>query len=315
MAFRDRLANAEETPDASEVEAAPAATEETPTATPAAGLSLVGITPTQSLTAAIDGTLAATKEGTGGGPLYPTVQQNGGQDARGALAPLKGTDEALAEVLPEGTRPVHCVLLGFRWEYTAWKWPYQEVPEGEDLEDAKYPAYSFALPATAVNDIALANKAASKYQFTKKAERVKFNFRDSQCGHLLPTVRMLCFWPDLNDLMVVSTPNTLDAGENLISQFRGLLDSNGVLQPQPVKIKPGQVTKPRSGYQYWTLQVTGDAGEDAAEAWAGYQEWVAQNREDEAVIGQYTEWVNGTDMPINDAIRTYLGNFPTVAAS
>ena len=306
MAFRDRAAAAattDSTPVEAEVETAPASE----VATPATGaLTLGGLAPSVDMATAIDGALSMANTGTSS-LLFPVVKQNGGRDARGAFGPENGVPDDLKDVLPEGTRPFTVIFTGnFRYEYTAWKWPHNGAPEDADPEDAKSPAYSFALSPNALDDVRRARSAAEAIQFTKTAERSKFNFATAQAGHLTPSLRLLCFSPEAQCLFALSTPNTLDSIDHALAQIRKLMPSGGgAFQPLPVKVRVAQQSK-KNGYEFWAADMEADV--EGGPALQSYAEFIASAGTDEALVQNYTDWVGAADKPITDVVRGYLDN-------
>ena len=310
MAFRDRVAanaasstTSDDTAEAVAEVVQPEQVDQPVAAAANAPVALFGLEPV-SLLEGMQAALSVNESG--GGLMFPIVKQSGSPSARGMFAPINGTPDDIKDLLPNGPAAFKGMLLGYRWSYNAFKWGYEKEPDGTPADEVKKPAYSFSLPATAGVDIKLANSACKVYKTTKAVDRGIFDFPTSQKGHLTPALELLVYLPAVNDVVVVSSPNTLDGALFAQSKLLSLIDpATGRLPRAAIKVSPEQVTT-RSGFQYWAPNI---AKVEDNELLAAFNNWATAVQGDEELVEKVGTWLSATDRPISEEHRSFLRNF------
>jgi hypothetical protein len=124
----------------------------------------------------------------------------------------KSTDPKVYDYMPVSDRPFYGVYLGYRLGATGWRGAAMPGSGGNP------PLYRMAIPhplAAGQRGVELAQKVlavGSKVQFTKSADRVKFD----SAGRLSPEIHILVWTPNAGFITLVvsgytSVQNTLDA--------------------------------------------------------------------------------------------------------
>lgn len=245
---------------------------------------------------------AASSEGGGGGMLFPVIQISGGESG--------GQYKLLGEVPKEAARmfmpvtsddPVEGVLVGYRVEMIAW-------PAGKKSDEGSTttPAWSAVLPATAVasaRDLFL--KASEAFNFTKGADKHKFDFDASDVGHLRPSFQALVFVPNPGGIIVVQPPalhgSWLESAETLAK----LVDpKTRKLGRFPVRIYSKSRAVKYSAHSNKIHRLVFDKATDSegAEWVQTFQQWREHViREDPETVQSIETWLRGEDAPLNEA--------------
>ena len=123
------------------------------------------------------------------------------------------TDPKIYDAMPAGVRPYTAIYLGYRIGATGWKGAGSAGSSGEP------PLFKYALPVPLVNKDAAAliqetMHVGSRVQFTKSAERVKFD----AAGRLSPDIHILCWQQDVGFLIL--TAGSFDSTENTVEGIK-----------------------------------------------------------------------------------------------
>lgn len=258
--------------------------------------------------ATAESALMAVTEDQGGGQQspFPVIEVTGGNTG-GLFSAVKGTaDQELLDQLPQGGKPVKGIFLAYRTELTSW-------PEGynEGAENKPKPCWASTIPSGAAGDAQLANKACEAYQFTKKDEKVKFDYATSEIGHVRPTFQMLVFLAEINDVVVVALPGYFSSWVETQKSLRLLVDpeTRQLSQfPCCIRVVSKEVSN-KAKTQTWMVHhcdVTQAVDNQTKAAWEKYQPWVEALQSAPEKMALFQEWLDGADKPMTDVHRAAL---------
>jgi hypothetical protein len=280
-------------------------------AAPKTSVSLFSPVQGASVGSALAAMVAASSEG---GAVSPFPVLTISMD--GALVPAPFVEQAIADQLPQGKKPFEGVFMGYRLAVSSWAVGYndaQPVPGAAPAPagtDQTKPVWSCALAANNQADAVALVRCGRKYQYTPGGDRAKFDHAVSGVGHVRPQVEILVFVPELNDLVVVSTPSNFGAVEATLEGLQRLVDpATGAVGQFPASLRPmsEDKTSKKSGrsWKVHRLDVTSITNQ-ASPAWAKYQGWLAGASQDPAIVQTVRQWLAAEDRPITDDIRKAL---------
>ncbi len=270
--------------------------------TQSSALTLFGDTPAN----AVGALRAAMNVIEGGGEmfsLFPGLTVSGGANG-GLMVPVPGVPDEIADTLPQGRRAFDAVFLDYRLSIVAWPVGYNDR-----TEEVSKPCYSAAINAVQPEDAALVMRCCKNYQYTKGANKNKFDFATSRVGHIRPQVEMLVYLPDpVNGLVIVSCAANYGSVERTFANIDKLVDeATQKLGRFPCSIRP--VSEEASAGQFtWkihSLEITPSTN-TASPAWPAYGTWLNAARLDPAVVNTVSQWVSAADRPMTDEIRAAL---------
>jgi hypothetical protein len=240
----------------------------------------------------------------GGAPVFPALTVTGGAQG-GLFQPHKGIPNEIADMLPQGRKPVEGVFIGYRTELSAWPAGYSERAEegGEKVR----PVWTAAAGAGDVTTAALVEKACKQYQFTKGADKHIFDHATSGVGHIRPVLQVLVWSKDLNDVLVVqSTAGYESWVESLRNLSRQADPVSGALTQFPVSIRTQSTPRQNKGNTWMVHTLTFDVPANATGGamLKGFTEWRPTVVEEKAA--QVNEWLTAEDRPVTDEIRAAL---------
>ncbi len=160
--------------------------------------------------------------------------------------------------------------------------------------------FSAYIGPDADEDVALLQSAATKYMFTKKADKVKFD----ECGHPRPQLEVLVYLPGLDHLAVLRTVAHQESLTNTLKSLAKCLPE-GTVQPTPVLVTP--VTNERSSKdQTWKmhhLEFSLAIDANAKAMFKKFGEFAAGAKEDAEFMATFSAWPKTT---MTDDIRERL---------
>ena len=233
------------------------------------------------------------------GMLFPILQLAGGKSG-GTFAPIDAVEQAVADQLPQGKKPIECVFLGYRTELAAWPVGYDDRGE-----DTGRPAWSCAIPCHNPHIAKLVAEACGNYQFTKRVDKRQWDFATSDIGHLRATLQLLVYLPSVDDVIVIQTPGHYTSWKSSIENLSKQVDpKTKVLGQFPCVIRAKSTPKNINGFETTEHVLTFDAAlTETGAGWykqmVAWREVVRANPEQKAAI---EEWMSGADRPATDAM-------------
>lgn len=233
---------------------------------------------------------------------FPILSLQGGNGG-GSFSPIKAVPEEVANQMPQGKKPFTAFILGFRTELVAW-------PVGfEDKEDDTKPVWSVTATSADARATELIRKACKQYQFTGNKDKAKFDFAQSEVGHIRPVLQLLVWLPDVEDLIVVQTPSHymswLKTGEQL---NRNADPKTGEVRPFPAQLRPVSTSKTVNGYTITehVIDITAMLNDAGAQVFAAYSKWRETAKSNPELVERVGKWVQGLDAPMTDEIEKRL---------
>jgi hypothetical protein len=252
--------------------------------------------------------MAVTDQSDGGGQKspFPIIQVTGGASG-GLFGAVKGTaDQEVLDMLPQGGKPVKGIFLAYRSEILAWPAAFVEGQENHSN-----PSWTGVIPAGAVADAQLAFKACEAYQFTPKAEKAKFDYAASEIGHIRPSLQLLVFLAEINDVAIVQVPAYFSSWIETQKSLRLLVDPETKQLgqfPCCIRVITNEVQN-KARTQNWKVHhcdITQAVDAVTKTAWEKYQPWVAALQETPEKMALFQEWLDGSDRLFTDTMRSAL---------
>lgn len=246
----------------------------------------------------------------GGGALFPVVQQSAGNSpSAGGIAPAAFVKDEIGNRLPQGKKPFNAVFIAYRTEVVAWPVGFGDKSGGGENNDKAKPAYGCAIPSTNAKDSELAREACEAYQYTKTGDKGKFDYKESGAGHPRPSCSLLLYSPDIDGLFELRTASHLDSLKRTVNELGKYVDpQSGALGQFPVSIKTAHEAKTVNGNDirlHW-FNVSQVLNEETKFLWNQFQEWFEKSKDDAAIVNAVRDWIEGRDRPITEKIRTSL---------
>lgn len=232
-------------------------------------------------------------------PVFEVTPGNTG----GAFRPMRGTPEAIADELPQGSKPVPCIFLGYRTHLFAW--PVGKSDDGEKVK----PVWAVNVPCTAAQDAVLIAKAMEKYTYKNKAAKAAYDFEVSGVGHLRCQFQALVFVASMNAICVVQSVGAYKSWLGSCASARGLLDPNGGFIKSPVAASVA--TTEEKGAEAWklhTLQFSPALGEkvDRTAIMKQFAAFGSAIQAEPQKLQEVMDWLACADHPITEDIRVKL---------
>ena len=175
---------------------------------------------------------------------FPLVELKGGSNG-GMLAPHDDLDADTAMQLPNGKFPFSAVFLGYRLVTVAF--PLSKEAADATGGEKKQPLFSGSVGCADGANVALLQKAAEAYQFTKKEEKTKFD----DIGHVRMGVEILLYKAQQDGsplVYVVRTPENYSSATQTLAALGSALP-NRQLRACPLELTP--VTTQQKGSTAW----------------------------------------------------------------
>lgn len=248
----------------------------------------------------------------GSGMQFPVVAISSGNSG-GAFEGAKFQSQEIQDSLPSGRKAVPGVFIGYRVEVAMW--PAKFDPAAPADRESK-PAHTAAVSGSDSDVLTLLASACKKYQYTKGADKGKFDVATSGAGHPRPTVQCLVYLPSNNELVVFQVPSHFTSFERTMKNMLKHVDpATGQLPQFPCSLKPSttQETSKASG-QTWSvhhLDIDQNLNAEGKAAWDAWALWKADAQQDPETVQKVRDWLAGADKPVTDAVKAAL----TVAKS
>ena len=235
--------------------------------------------------------------------LFPILQVTGG--ASGGQWKLVGeVPKEVARLFMPVTADdsVDGVLVGYRVEMVAW--PSGGRDDGE--EKATRPAWTAVLPGTATataRDLFLS--AAEAFNFTKGVDKHKFDFAESDVGHLRPSFQCLVYVPGPQGLVVVQPPALFQSWIESAEGLAKLVDPKTKrLGRFPVRVSiKSRAVKYGNGHANKVHRLVFDKATDSdgAEWLDSFKLWREHAVDHEPELAEAVNgWLSGVDAPLTD---------------
>ncbi len=239
-------------------------------------------------------------------PAFPTIVVSGGNTG-GAFEAMKGTPEDVRDILPEGRKPIPCILLGYRTHLFAWATAASDKSDGQK---ASKPVWAVNVPASNVEDFKLITKALNNYTFKKKHEKAAYDYdKEPQVGHLKAQFQALVYLPAADQIVVVQGLGLYKSWVNSCGSVAKLIDPKGGFLKTPISAHV--TTTEEKGAEAWKLhslcfQLTLPTTANREEIGAKFMAFVKRMQGDEQANTKVLDWLNATDHTITDDIRAKL---------
>lgn len=246
------------------------------------------------------------------GGNFGLVNLTGGPSG-GMYAPAEFQAQEAQDALPSGKKPINGVLMGYRLAVSAWPVGYIESanqPKDANAPKSK-PVYAASVSANDATHLPLAVKAARNYQFTKSADKSKFDYATSKAGHIRVSVELMIYNAELGQPIIVATPANYGSVETTLQNIQKLIDpKTGALGQFPCSIRPVTVDKRSKGGFSWkehSLDITNTAGQaDGATQWNSFGAWKVEALKDAGLVQSVRDWVSAQDRKITGDIAAAL---------
>jgi len=250
--------------------------------------------------AAMDGLNALMERPEGGqkdfdGPFPVLTLQGGNGESGGKWAYGANVEPSMRAFLPVAAQPTTGVFLAYRLRGVAWSIAYDEA-KAQGIKAA--PLWDITVNSTEAADVMLALDAAEAVQYTKKADRSKFD----GLGHLNLGLEVLMYREET--LYVMQIPNVVSGTVRTLKSLTSVMQGIGGLRSTPVIVTPvtteeGKATK----FLTHSLSFAGAMTGEGAAVWKSYQAMRPQLLQDEEFLAEFTAW-NTSD--IGDQARESL---------
>lgn len=246
---------------------------------------------------------------------FPLINVTGGPSG-GMFEPLATMPQELQDALPSGKKPIQGVLMGFRYHATAWPAGYADTdaqaaaqPSGEKTKSK--PVYAVAIGNTDVDGVKLLMAAAKNYQYTKTADKAKFDYAASKAGHLKPALELLVWLPEVEAPVVVSSAYGHGCVVESLTSLQTLVDpKTGSLGQFPAQVRSvSQEKTSKSGYKFkvHALEVSNTMNTGGSvELYKAYTGWIQEAAKDPGTVQKVRDWLSGADRPLNSEIAAAL---------
>lgn len=258
--------------------------------------------------AALLAVVAESESGASNAPPFPTIVVSGGNTG-GAFEAMKGTPEDVRDILPEGRKPIPCILLGYRTHLFAWAAAASDKASGGDGKPSR-PVWACNVPASNAEDYKLITKALNNYTFKKKHEKAAYDFdREPQVGHLKAQFQALVYLPATDSLAVIQGLGLYKSWVNSCGSVSKLVDAKGGFIKAPISAHVQTVDE--KGSEAWKLhslcfQLALPTNVSREEIGAKFLAFVQRMQGDEQANSKVLDWLNAVDHTITDDIRAKL---------
>lgn len=222
-----------------------------------------------------------------------------------------GVPDDILMKLPQGRSPAMGIFIGFRAELAAWGTGYDD----RDPAAEPRPSWSCAIPSNDGPNSVVLEEAAKQYQFTPKASKAKFDFANSQVGHIRPVLTAMIWSPALGDLLIVQSCAGYEPWLESLRSLGKLVDpaTGGIPRiPITVRARSEQRESKKSGFSWLVHTLTFDvaateSGGAMLTAFNAWREGVSTERK-----AQVAEWLSAADRPMTDDIVAALRKAKTL---
>lgn len=234
---------------------------------------------------------------------FPVIEVTPGNTG-GAFRPMKGTPEDIADEMPQGSKPIPCIFLGYRTKLFAWT-------AGQNVagEKASKPAWSCNVPCTNAEDAKLIVKAMEKHTFTKKANKAVYDYDTSDVGHIRSQFQALVFLPALDRIVTIQGVGLYKAWAGSCASAREILDPQGGFLKVPIMVSVSTTEEP--GAEAWKLHVmeftpTLNDKVDRVGIMKKFAAFGQGIQQDQTKMQEVMDWLACKDAPITDTLREKL---------
>lgn len=251
-----------------------------------------GVTTADALNAALSTNVSAARS------PFPVVNLTGGMQG-GQFAAASFLPQDVQDLLPSGKKPVASVFLNYRLAVSAWATGYKDTP-ADKAEAAPKPVWSASIAANDVDGLQLVMAAARNYQFTKSADKSKFDYATSKAGHVRLAVEIMVWLPEANAPTIFTTPANFGAVDSTLRNLLKLVDTQtGSLGVFPCTVRPVTVDRDSKGGFKWkehSIDVVNAANTtEATQVWAAYNAWKAEAVKDPSLVTSVRDWISAQD--------------------
>jgi hypothetical protein len=245
---------------------------------------------------------ALSTESARAGNGFGVVNLSGGPSG-GMFCPAEFLPQEVQDALPSGKKPICGVLLGYRLAVSAWPVGYTDAPAADKNAAKSKPVYAASVSANDASVLPLALKAARNYQFTKSADKAKFDYATSSAGHIRVAVELLVYEASLGQPIVVASPANYGCVEATLQNIQKLIDpKTGALGQFPCSIRPVSEEKTSKGGFTWkqhSLDISNTAGqEQSAKDWQSFGAWKAEALKDPGTVQSVRDWISAQDRKV-----------------
>ncbi len=237
--------------------------------------------------AAMDGLNAIMERPEGGktsfdGPFPLIKLQSGNGESGGKWAYGENVETAMRAFLPVAAQPTTGVFMANRLRGTAWPRAYDEAKAQGVVDKAIWDVTVSSIEGA---DITLAIDAAEAVQYTKKADRSKFD----GLGHLSLGLEILMYREE--SFFVIRVPQMVSSTVRTLKSLTAVMQGIGGLRSTPVIVTP--LTIEESGttaFKSHSLAFSGAMTGEGAAVWKSYQALRPQLLQDEEFMALFNEW-------------------------
>lgn len=281
-------------------------------ATPAPETTAVSLLPETGAVTVADALNAALSVGSDNARTpFPVVVQTAGAQG-GQFAPADFLPTEVQDTLPSGKKPITAVFMGYRLAVSAWALGYNDsaAQPKDPNAGAPKPVYTASVGANDAEATKLVMSAAKNYQFTKAADKSKFDYATSKAGHVKVQVELMVFLPETNSVVIVSAAPGYGNTEATLKSLQKLVDpKTGGLGQFPCQLRPVSEDKSsKSGFSWkqHSIDITTLVTSDGATALAAYAGWKQTAVTDAGVVQSVRDWLAGTDRKMTGDVRAAL---------
>jgi len=245
--------------------------------------------------------------------LFPILTQQGGNTG-GAFQKAGHMTPSEAANLPEGTKPFTAVFIGYRFIATSWE-------DSGGGSEKKRPVFSCAIPASEGTLTGQVMETGKNYQFTKLADKEKYDFASSNVGHIRPQIEMLLFDPEYGELFTYQTcshyNSAKDTRDQLLKNATTMTDGTQVMLPfigvftaqsHRVTTKSGNAI----AHHYAEISKLDIADANARKAWDAWQQFSEVAKTDATLMDKVNDWFAGNDSSVSAQCRAALEAGPAI---
>ena len=260
-----------------------------------------------SMTDALVAVVEQSEAGSKHENLFPVVEVTGGETG-GSFKAQRGTPTEVADVLPEGTKPIPLVLIGYRTEALAW-------PEGKRDDEGdgpkQQPAWKCVIPGNAPDDYRLYVRAFERFTFKKKDDKAAYDIAAGGPGHLRAAFEALVYSPQAEGLIVLRGVSLYKSWVGSCQELSRLVGEDGQFIKDPLAAFVRTTTE--KGSKAWPLHtlcftLTPEAGRafNRDEIRAAWNKFAAAHAEDREMLDKMNRWLTGDGHAMTDSIREKL---------
>ena len=240
--------------------------------------------------------------------VFPVVTVTAGAQG-GQFAPADFLPQELQDILPSGKKPITAVFMGYRLAVSAWAVGYNDAAAAKPASPPK-PVYAASVSPNDADGLALAMKAAKNCQFTKSADKGKFDYASSKAGHVKVQVELLAYLPETNGVVILAAPTGYGSTEATLQSLLKLVDpaTKGLGQFPGTFRAVSEEKKSKSGFS-WTqhsIDVSTAVTTAGQQVFQQYTTWRQAALQDPGLVASVREWLAAQDRRMTADIKAAL---------